>query len=120
MGDKSCLSFYGRHPALHQLIAEHLTAEYRVKTIGRGRTVDEWKLRPERNDNHWLDCMSGCAVCASMLGSTLPEFGAVKKRTAMTGRLSDMQKGRRESYSVPQTQESSVKLSDLQKNRKKH
>ena len=120
MGDKSCLSFYGRHPALHQLIAEHLTAEYRVKTVGRGRTVDEWKIRPERNDNHWLDCIAGCAVCASMLGCTMPEFGAVKKRTAMTGRLSDMQKGKRESYSIPQTQESSVKLSDLQKSRKKH
>lgn len=120
MGDKSGLSFYGRHPALHQLIAEHLTAEYRVKTVGRGRTVDEWKLRPERNDNHWLDCIAGCAVCASMLGCTMPEFGAVKKRTAMTGRLSDMQKGKRELYSIPQTQESSVKLSDLQKSRKKH
>ena len=120
MGDKSGLSFYGRHPALHQLIAEHLTAEYRVKTVGRGRTVDEWKIRPERNDNHWLDCIAGCAVCASMLGCTMPEFGAVKKRTAMTGRLSDMQKGKRELYSIPQTQESSVKLSDLQKSRKKH
>jgi hypothetical protein len=120
MGDKSCLSFYGRHPALHQLIAEHLTAEYRVKTVGRGRTVDEWKIRPERNDNHWLDCIAGCAVCASMLGCTMPEFGAVKKRTAMTGRLSDMQKGKLESYSIPQTQESSIKLSDLQKSRKKH
>jgi len=95
MGDKGCLSFYGRHPALHQLIAEHLTAEYRVKTVGRGRTVDEWKLRPERNDNHWLDCLSGCAVCASMLGCAMPEFGAaVKRKAPMTGRLSDMQKGR--------------------------
>lgn len=81
MGDKSCLSLYGRHPQIHQLIAEHLTAEYRVKTIGRGRTVDEWKLRPERSDNHWLDCCAGCAVCASMLGATLPEFGAVRVRT---------------------------------------
>lgn len=48
MGDKGCLSLYGRHPQLHQLLAEHLTAEYRVKTIGRGRTVDEWKIRPDR------------------------------------------------------------------------
>jgi hypothetical protein len=43
-----------------------------------------------------------------------------EERTAMTGRLSDMQKGKRELYSIPQTQESSVKLSDLQKSRKKH
>ena len=55
------------------MLAEHLTSEYRVKTQGRGRTVDEWKLKPQHSDNHWLDCVVGCAVCASMLGSTLPE-----------------------------------------------
>ena len=76
-GDKGSLTLYGRIPGIHQLLAEHLTAEYRVKTSGRGRTVDEWKLKPEHHDNHWLDCLAGCAVCGSMLGCTLPEFGAV-------------------------------------------
>ena len=118
MGDKGCLSFYGRHPALHQLIAEHLTAEYRVKTVGRGRTVDEWKLRPERNDNHWLDCLSGCAVCASMLGCTMPEFGAaVKRKAPMTGRLSDMQRGRRTATNPGAGYEPGMKLSDIQRSR---
>jgi hypothetical protein len=65
MGDKGCLSLYGDHPDQRRLFAEHLTAEYRVKTEGRGRTVDEWKMRPERGDNHWLDCLVGCAVAAS-------------------------------------------------------
>jgi hypothetical protein len=46
---------FGRDPTEHRPFAEHLTAEYRVKTSGRGRTVDEWKLRPERSDNHWFD-----------------------------------------------------------------
>jgi hypothetical protein len=55
------------------MLAEHLTAEYRVKTEGRGRTVDEWKIRPERSDNHWFDCLVGCAVAASMQGASLPE-----------------------------------------------
>ena len=76
-GDKGSLTLYGRIPGTHQLLAEHLTAEYRVKTQGRGRTVDEWKLKPEHHDNHWLDCLAGCAVCGSMLGCSLPEFGAV-------------------------------------------
>ena len=120
LGDKSCLSFYGRHPAMHQLIAQHLTAEYRVKTQGRGRTVDEWKLRPERNDNHWLDCLAGCAVCASMLGCTLPEFGAGTKRKALPiGKLSDIQrtrKGKEKLVSVGY--ESGMKLSDLQKSKR--
>ncbi|MDD5698117.1 MAG: phage terminase large subunit family protein [Victivallaceae bacterium] len=79
MGDKGCLSLFGNQPAIHQLLAEHLTAEYRVRTEGRGRKVDEWKLRPDASDNHWLDCLVGCAVTASMLGAALPEFGNAGK-----------------------------------------
>ncbi|WP_176013936.1 terminase gpA endonuclease subunit [Victivallis sp. Marseille-Q1083] len=126
MGDKSCLALYGRHPQIHQLIAEHLTAEYRVKTIGRGRTVDEWKLRPERSDNHWLDCCAGCAVCASMLGATLPEFGAVRVRTRNRPplRLSEQRTGKTPhsapvegvSSLVPKTApKAKLKLSELRK-----
>lgn len=72
MGDRGCLSLFGDSPEQHRLFAEHLTAEYRIKTEGRGRTVDEWKIRPERSDNHWFDCLVGCAVAASMLGVALP------------------------------------------------
>ena len=72
MGDPGCLSLFGQNPDRHRLLAEHLTAEYRVKTEGRGRTVDEWKLRVEGSDNHWLDCLVGCAVAASMKGAVLP------------------------------------------------
>ena len=120
MGDKSSLAFYGRQPQLHQLMAEHLTAEYRVKTIGRGRTVDEWKIRPNRSDNHWLDCLSGCAVCASMLGSTLPEFGVAttRKRQAGPVRLSDMRKIA-DSVTAAKPQRAKVRLSELRGNLKK-
>jgi hypothetical protein len=72
MGDRGCLSLHGRDPMAHQLFAEHLTAEYRVKTEGRGRVVDEWKLRPDAHDNHWLDGIVGCAVAASIEGAVLP------------------------------------------------
>jgi len=48
-----------------------LTSEYRVKTEGRGRTVDEWKLRVDGLDNHWLDGLVGAAVAASMQGAVL-------------------------------------------------
>ena len=58
VGDKGSLTLYGRIPGAHQLFAEHLTAEYRVKTQGRGRTVDEWKLKPQSHDNHFLDCVA--------------------------------------------------------------
>ncbi len=71
IGDRGCLSLFGEKPALHRLFAEHLTAEYRVRTEGRGRTVDEWKARPEQPDNHWLDCLVGSAVGASIQGAIL-------------------------------------------------
>jgi hypothetical protein len=39
-GDKGCLSLYGNDPNRHQLYADHMTSEYRIRTVGRGRTVD--------------------------------------------------------------------------------
>ena len=75
LGDRGCLSLFGDRAETHRLFADHLTAEYRVKTEGRGRTVDEWKQRPERTDNHWLDGLVGCAVAASMQGCSLPGTG---------------------------------------------
>lgn len=73
MGDRGCLSLFGEKPDTHRLLADHLTSEFRVKTTGRGRDVDEWKLRPGRPDNHWLDCLTGAAVAASMQGVSLAE-----------------------------------------------
>ena len=113
LGDKGSLSLYGRIPGIHQLFAEHLTAEYRVKTQGRGRWVDEWKLKPERSDNHWLDCTAGCAVCASMLGATLPELGAVRPAPRSRIKLSDRVAGAPVQEAVPHT--GRIKLSELRK-----
>ena len=93
VGDKGALTLYGRIPGAHQLFAEHLTAEYRVKTQGRGRTVDEWKLKPQSHDNHFLDCVAGCAVCGSMLGASLPETLPAKLDRKPMIRLSDKRPG---------------------------
>jgi hypothetical protein len=73
MGDRGGLSLYGDKADTHRMLADHLTAEYRVRTEGRGRTVDEFKQRPERPDNHFFDCVVGCAVAASMQGVALAE-----------------------------------------------
>ena len=70
-GDRGAITLWGRSAEDHLLFAEHLTAEYRVKTEGRGRRVDEWKMRPDAKDNHWWDCIVGCAVAASMSGCVL-------------------------------------------------
>ena len=93
VGDKGSLTLYGRIPGAHQLFAEHLAAEYRVKTQGRGRTVDEWKLKPQSHDNHFLDCVAGCAVCGSMLGASLPETLPAKLDRKPMIRLSDKRLG---------------------------
>lgn len=78
----------------HRLLADHLTSEYRVKTQGRGRTVDEWKLRVEGMDNHWLDCLVGCAVAASSQGAVL--FGTdVRPAPRARIKLSALQGARR-------------------------
>ena len=63
------LSLFGK-PADHRLYADHLTAEYSVRTTGQGRTVDEWQLKSSKPDNHWFDCTVGVAVGASVLGAT--------------------------------------------------
>jgi hypothetical protein len=68
---------YGKDSSEHQMIASHLSAEYRVRTSGRGREVDEWKLPPNQSENHLLDCLVGCCVAASMLGAS-PEGIASK------------------------------------------
>ena len=115
LGDKGNLSLYGRIPGVHQLFAEHLTAEYRVRTTGRGRSVDEWKLKPERNDNHYLDCLAGCAVCGSMLGATLPEFGTAAKVRRPSIRLSDKLSG--VTTAPPMATSGKLKLSELRRNK---
>jgi len=95
MGDPGCLSLFGRQGSEHQLLADHLTAEYRVRTEARGRIVDEWKLRPDGRDNHWFDCLVGTAVAASIQGAVLPGTDVQAAPTRQRIRLSEMQRSRR-------------------------
>jgi Terminase large subunit gpA, endonuclease domain len=94
MGDRGCVSLFGDKPEQHRLLADHLTAEYRVKTEGRGRTVDEWKLRPERADNHWFDCLVGNAVAASIQGAVLPGTSATAAASRKRISFAEMQRRR--------------------------
>ena len=95
MGDAGCLSLFGRKPERHRLLAEHLTSEYRVKTEGRGRTVDEWKLRADGGDNHWFDGLVGAAVAASIQGAVLFGTDAKPVPRRKRVRLSELQRARR-------------------------
>jgi hypothetical protein len=99
-GGAGSLMLFGESADAHRLFADHLVSEYRVRTHGRGRDVDEWKLRPDRPDNHWFDCLTGCAVAASVLGVKWSAAGAAgeAERPAAARekvKLSDIQKQKR-------------------------
>jgi hypothetical protein len=76
-GGVGCLSLFGDDPTSHQLFADHLTSEYRVRTSGHGREVDEWRVKVGKPDNHWWDCLVGNAVAASALGVQWSAAGAL-------------------------------------------
>jgi hypothetical protein len=92
-----------------------------VKTTGRGRAVDEWKLRPSATEDHWLDCLVGCAVAASIQGVTLfgAEGGAMPARPRLN--LSELQQQIRMRRGPQELTDSSgrLRLSELQY-RKRH
>jgi phage terminase large subunit GpA-like protein len=102
-GDKGCLTLFGstgsprggRKPEGHRLFAEHVAgSETWTLTEGRGRVVHEWRLKPSKPDNHWLDCLVGCAAGASVCGVRMgTEAGAGDGRKRL--RLSELQVQRR-------------------------
>tara|TARA_R110002051_G_scaffold310912_1_gene384399 strand:- start:15 stop:2102 length:2088 start_codon:yes stop_codon:yes gene_type:complete len=72
LGDEGSLTFFGKNKDTHRMIAEHLTAEYRIRvTSSVGRTVDEWKDKANQPDNHLLDCVAGAAVAGGVMGCQL-------------------------------------------------
>ena len=80
-GDPGALTLFGKSAGDHALFAEHIAgSETWTLTHGQGRDVQEWKPRPTRPDNHWFDCLVGCAVAASICGVSLPGMDAKPKR----------------------------------------
>ncbi|MCE5280326.1 MAG: terminase gpA endonuclease subunit [Planctomycetaceae bacterium] len=78
-GDPGSLTIFGEaseshsRNIQHELFAQHIAAsETWTETQGHGRFVHEWSLLPSKPDNHWLDCLAGCAVAASMAGIHAP------------------------------------------------
>lgn len=94
-GDPGAIGLFGTDPHEHELLAAHITqSETWTETQGYGRTVHEWKLLPAKPDNHWLDCLVGCAVAASMLGCVVPGSEPVKvaKKTARVWTAQDLRR----------------------------
>lgn len=122
MGDKGCLSLYGHEPTAHIMLAEQLSAEYFVPVTAKERIVNEWRLKPGAHDNHWLDCLVGCAVGASMMGSSMKvvaDPGAFAS-SAPAVSFSAMQKAQREAARAAEDgPDRPVSFSALQNGRKK-
>ena len=79
-GDAGSLTMFGQARE-HELFAQHIAAsEMWTETQGHGRTVHEWTLLGSKPDNHWLDCLAGCAVAASMLGIGRPGEQAPRRQ----------------------------------------
>jgi hypothetical protein len=75
LADDGALTFWGKNFVEHELIAEHLVRSEIPDTKTSktyGRSVEEWTHRTSKPDNHWLDCLVGCAVAANMLGLAVP------------------------------------------------
>jgi hypothetical protein len=62
----------------HRLLVDHFVSETREPKIGPFRTVDIWDLPSNRPDNHWFDCLVGCAVAASICGIRIPQLVAAR------------------------------------------
>jgi len=93
-GDPGALTLYGKSADQHGLFAAHVAgSETWTVTQGYGRYVQEWKLNPARPDNHWLDCLVGCAVAASICGIRLPGLDAQAARERKPIRLSALRGG---------------------------
>jgi hypothetical protein len=98
VGDRGCFTLFGSRRQSeapdHSMIAAHLTAETRKKTEGGGRVVFVYALRPEKPDNHLLDCLVGNHVLASLLGCRLigqPVIATPPKPARKRSRVSPLQ-----------------------------
>jgi len=93
IGDPQSISLFGSDVTAHRLLIDHLSSEIPREKEGRGRRVEEWELRPTR-ENHWWDNLIGCAIAASMAGARIP--GAAPPAPAKRRiRLSELQRQKR-------------------------
>ncbi len=67
LGDPGSYSFCGdpKRPQEEQMCAEHHVAEIPTPTSGPWGEMEEWKLPPNRPDNHLWDCAVGACVLAT-------------------------------------------------------
>lgn len=95
-GDPGSMTLFGKSAGDHRLFADHVAgAESFVRTEGHGRSVCEWSIKPSKPDNHWFDCLVGCAVAASMCGVRFGIEPEARETRRLPIRLSALKAGAR-------------------------
>ncbi len=81
-GDAGSMTLFKASPRTHQMFADQLTAEVprEIEDVGTGNRVIEWQ-NPKGRDNHFMDCLVGCCVGASVVGCSLTAQQPVERPT---------------------------------------
>jgi hypothetical protein len=61
-----------------RMLADHYSAEYPLRVTARGRTIDEWQARPNR-DNHLFDTLILSYVAAGVRGARPAGLSSTKR-----------------------------------------
>lgn len=91
MGERGTWSLFGSNPQEHRMLADHLTVEKPIEVEAKGKKLTLWEA-PPACENHWLDCLVGAAVAASIQGAKVLA-GESAPRTVV--KMSDLQKQKR-------------------------
>lgn len=95
-GGPGGLSLFGDKRTNHQMFAEHIAKSETSRLVEdklSGREVNEWSPLPTRPDNHWFDCLVGCAAAASQEGIVLA--GGVGSANPIRRRVATVPKRKR-------------------------
>jgi hypothetical protein len=98
-GNAGCITLFGDEAKEHRMLADHLTAEYATEVKSKQRACVVWEEKPGKPDNHWLDCLVGASVAASIKGVSLegiyrPAKPKVRKRVSFSEQREKARGGR--------------------------
>lgn len=103
VGVTGSFSLFGDEHQRHALLADHFRAEAPVLVQAKGRSVVEFKKKPDGGDEDLFDCVVGCCVAGSMLGVQLDQLKETRT-IARRVRLSEIQRARRLGLAPPGAQ----------------
>lgn len=69
-GDPGAMYVSGGDAKQHRMLIDHLMSERAEQMQGPTRSIMQWSLKSVGRDNHWWDCLVGCAVAANVLNPT--------------------------------------------------